>query len=61
MGLSKNGKVMGRPTMDNPKSFRICIRLDRQTRNALSVYCEKNGVSISEAVSIAINELSEKS
>ena len=47
--------------MDNPKSFRICIRLDRQTRNALSVYCEKNGVSISEAVSIAINELSEKS
>lgn len=57
MGLSKNGKRMGRPVTENPKLYRICIRLDAKTQEVLNLYCEKNGVSISQAVSTAINAL----
>ncbi len=57
MGLSKNGKRMGRPVKDNPKSYRICIRLDAKTQAILDLYCEKNGVSISDAVNIALRKL----
>ena len=61
MGLSKNGKRMGRPVTDNPKQYSICARIDAQTRAVLDLYCEKHGVSISEAVSTAINALGKRS
>lgn len=55
----KNGKKMGRPT-DNPKSYRIGLRLDAQAKAILNLYCEKNNVSITDAVNTAIKQLTEK-
>lgn len=60
MGLSKNGKQMGRPPIEDPKPFRICIRLDVQTHDMLDMYCEKFDVSFTDAVTKAINELAER-
>ena len=60
MGLSKNGKQMGRPPIENPKPFTICIRLDVQTHDALNLYCKKFDVSLTDAVTKAINELAER-
>lgn len=60
MGLSKNGKRMGRPVTEDPKPFRICVRLDAPTQEALDLYCEEKDVSITEAVAIAINELAQR-
>lgn len=53
---SKNGKKAGRPT-ENPKSHKISARLDAQTKAILDLYCEKNSVSVSKAVSAAIKAL----
>lgn len=60
MGLSKNGKQMGRPPVENPKPFKICIRLDVQTHDELELYCDKFDVSFTDAVTKAINELAER-
>ncbi len=60
MGLSKNGKRMGRPVTENPKPFRICVRLDAPTQEVLDLYCEEKDVSITEAVATAINELAKR-
>ena len=60
MGLSKNGKQMGRPPIEDPKPFRICIRLDVQTHDVLEMYCDKFDVSFTEAVTKAINDLAER-
>lgn len=60
MGLSKNGKKMGRPVTENPKSFRICVRLDAPTQEVLNLYCDQNNVSITKAVATAINELAQR-
>lgn len=60
MGLSKNGKRMGRPVIEDPKPFRICIRLDILTHDVLDVYCDKYDVSLTDTVTKAIRELAER-
>ena len=49
----------GRPT-DNPKPFRIGVRLDRETKEALDQYCEREQVTYSEAVKKGIMKLAPK-
>lgn len=60
MGLSKTGKQMGRPPIENPKPFKICIRLDIKTHDVLEMYCDKFDASFTDAVTKAINELGER-
>ena len=57
--VSKNGKKTGRPT-ENPKPHKISARLDAQTKAILDLYCEKNGISVSEAVNVAIKALGKR-
>jgi hypothetical protein len=47
----------GRPPIENPKSERITIRLDRETSDILKQYCEKNKVDKAEAVRTGIKKL----
>lgn len=47
---------MGRPSTD-PKSVRISVRLNDECANVLKEYCEKNGVTVSEAVSEGVRRL----
>lgn len=49
-------KKMGRPT-DNPKPFKITVRLDAESKAILDDYCVKNDVSQMEAVRRAIKRL----
>lgn len=46
----------GRPT-DNPKPFRVGVRLDSETKEILDKYCEKKQVTPSEAVKRGIKKL----
>ncbi len=47
----------GRPKSDNPKADKFSFRLNAQTVNALDNFCEKNGVSRSEAIRLGIEAL----
>lgn len=49
-------KKMGRPT-NNPKPFKITVRLDTESKAILDAYCAKNEVSQMEAVRRAIKRL----
>lgn len=49
----------GRPKIDNPKSNKLSFRLDSKTVEALDKYCNKFGVTRSEAVRLGIESLSE--
>lgn len=49
-------KKMGSPT-DNPKPFKITVRLDAGSKAILDAYCEKQGVNQMEAVRRAIKSL----
>lgn len=49
----------GRPKSDNPMADKLSFRLDSKTVKALDDYCEKFGVTRSEAVRIGIEALSE--
>ncbi len=40
----------GRPKSDNPKSFDLKVRFDQHTNDKLLMYCEKHGISRTEAV-----------
>lgn len=46
----------GRPT-DNPKSERITIRLDEESKDILHAYCDQIGVDKAEAVRRGIKKL----
>lgn len=39
---------MGRPT-DNPKPYKIAVRLDEEAKAILDQYCEQEGVNTMEA------------
>lgn len=39
---------MGRPT-DNPKPYKIAVRLDEEAKIILDQYCEQEGVNTMEA------------
>lgn len=40
---------MGRPT-DNPKTYQIAIRLDKESREILEKYCEEKKIKKGEAI-----------
>lgn len=39
---------MGRPT-DNPKPYKIGVKLDQEAKDILDAYCEQESVSVMEA------------
>ncbi len=47
---------MGRPT-DNPKPYKITVRLDEQCKSILDKYSKKNSVHKTEAVRLGIKKL----
>ncbi len=47
---------MGRPT-DNPKEYRITVRLDNECSEILKEYCDENKVKKGEAIRIGIKKL----
>lgn len=46
----------GRPT-DNPKSFKITVRLDADANEILEAYCRQEGIEKGEAVRRGIKKL----
>lgn len=40
----------GRPKSDNPKSYDLKVRFDKCTNDRLVIYCEKHGISRTEAI-----------
>lgn len=49
-------KKMGRPT-DNPKPYKITVRIDAQCKSILSKYCDQYAVNQMEAVRRGISKL----
>ena len=49
-------KKMGRPT-DNPKPYKISVKLDREAKDILDAYCEQKTVSVMEATRRGIKRL----
>lgn len=49
-------KKMGRPT-DNPKPYKIAVKLDQEAKDILDAYCEQESVSIMEAARRGIKRL----
>ena len=49
-------KKMGRPT-DNPKPYKIGVKLDQEAKDILDAYCEQEHVSIMEASRRGIKRL----
>lgn len=47
---------MGRPT-ENPKPYKITVRLDEQAESTLNTYCEQEGIERGEAVRRGIKKL----
>ena len=52
-------KKLGRPT-DNPKPYKITVRIDEESKKILTEYCLKEKVSQMEAVRRGIKKLDEK-
>jgi hypothetical protein len=50
----------GRPPLDNPKSERITVRIDKEHSEILNEYCKKNKVDKAEAVREGIKRLKKK-
>lgn len=47
----------GRPPIDNPKSERITVRLDKESSDILNKYCEQESVEKAEAIRRGIKKL----
>lgn len=47
---------MGRPT-DNPKPYRIAVRLDEETKAILDEYCKQENINQMEAARRGIRKL----
>lgn len=47
---------MGRPT-DNPKPYKIGVKLDQESKDILDAYCEQEAVSVMEAARRGIKRL----
>lgn len=50
----------GRPPIENPKSDRITVRLDKSCSEILEKYCEKEKIEKAEAIRRGIKKLAEK-
>lgn len=51
-------KKRGRPT-DNPKPYRIAVKMDEETKNILECYCAQENVNQMEAARRGIRKLAE--
>ncbi|BCJ93243.1 hypothetical protein acsn021_08120 [Anaerocolumna cellulosilytica] len=49
-------KKMGRPT-DNPKPYKVAVKLDQEAKDILDAYMEQEGVSLMEAARRGIKRL----
>lgn len=49
-------KKRGRPT-DNPKKYRIAVKLDEESKNILEEYCQQENVNQMEAARRGIKKL----
>ena len=49
-------KKMGRPT-DNPKPYKIAVKLDQEAKNILDAYYEQENVSLMEGARWGIKRL----
>lgn len=49
-------KKMGRPT-NNPKPYKITVRIDEKSREILTKYCEQENISQMEAIRRGIGKL----
>ena len=49
----------GRPT-DNPKPYKITVRLDKEAQDAMEAYCEREKVERGEAVRRGLKKLAEE-
>lgn len=49
-------KKMGRPT-DNPKPYKIGVKLDQESKDILDAYCAQEAVSVMEAARRGIKRL----
>lgn len=52
-------KKIGRPT-DNPKPYKITVRIDEESRRILDEYCSSENVNQMEAVRRGIKKLNDK-
>lgn len=56
MGLSKNGKVMGRPT-EEPKTHIARLRLSDSEKSKLDECCRLTGLSITNVIKSGIDKV----
>lgn len=56
IGLSKNGKTMGRPT-DSPKTHVARLRLSEQEKEKLDICCKVLGLSITDVLKLGIDKV----
>lgn len=54
--MLETGKKRG-PKTDNPKSYKMGIKLDQKSKNILDAYCDQENVSGTEAVRRGISRL----
>ena len=47
----------GRPPIENPKSERVTVRIDKELSNILDVYCKENDIDRAEAIRRGIKRL----
>lgn len=60
VGLTHNGKKMGRPKATNPKQVELGVRFDEETAGLLLAVCERLHISKGEAVRRGIKKLAEE-
>ncbi len=51
-----SAKKMGRPT-DNPKTLEVKARVDEETYNILTDYCERKNINRAQGVRDAVHKL----
>ena len=56
MKMIEDNKKMGRPT-DNPKPYKIAVKLDQESKDVLDAYCKQETVSMMEAARRGIKRL----
>lgn len=47
----------GRPPIENPKSERVTVRIDKELSNILDEYCKENDIDRAEAIRRGIKRL----
>lgn len=45
------------PKTDNPKPYRIAVKLDQESKDILYAYCNQEGISVMEAARRGIKRL----